>query len=130
MELTLLSQDDFLLATVAGQVSLKEALLLGKSAIDAATEQGLGMILMDCFAMTGELSVLERYDLGKAMAEYCVSKSVCPKVALIGEPPAITGFVAEVASNRGLTTKAFFESQSALKWLRAFGPKAGGIVKG
>jgi hypothetical protein len=36
------------------------------------------------------------------------------------------GFGAEVASNRGLTSKTFSESQSALNWLRAFGPKAQG----
>jgi hypothetical protein len=106
------------------QVFLKEALRIGKSVIDGATEQGLDVV-MDCFAITGELSVAERYDLGKAMAEYCVSKSVSPKVALIGELPVVTGFVAEVASNRGLTTKAFSERQPALQWLRSFGPKAG-----
>ena len=127
MELTLVSHDDFLLATVAGQVSLKEALLLGKSAIDAATEQGLGMILMDCFAMAGELSVQERYDLGKAMAEYCASKSVYPKVALVGEPPAITGFVAEVASNRGLTN---YEGVFRKPVRAEMAPRIWGIVKG
>ena len=58
------------------------------------------------------------------MAEYCVSKSVSPKVAVIGELAAITGFASKVASNRGLTTKTFSESQSALQWLRAFRPKA------
>jgi hypothetical protein len=115
-----------LLATVAGQVSLKEARVLCQSVIDAATEQGLGMIMMDCFAITGELSLMERYSLGKAMAEYCVSKSIYPKVALVGQLPFLTGFGATVASNRGLTTATFSESQSALKWLRAFRPKAAG----
>jgi hypothetical protein len=67
----------------------------------------------------GELSVVNLYAVGKAMAEYCESKSVHPKLAVIGKPPTVTGFGANVASNRGLTSKTFSDSQSALNWLRA-----------
>jgi hypothetical protein len=74
----------------------------------------------------GELSVMNLYAIGKAMAEYCLSKSIHAKLAVIGKPPIVTGFGAEVASNRGLTSKTFSESQSALNWLRAFGRKAHG----
>jgi hypothetical protein len=81
---------------------------------------------MDFLAVTGELAVMDLYEVGKAMAEYCVSKSICPKVALIGKPPLVTGFGAEVASNRGLTSKTFSESDAALRWLRAMGSKAPG----
>ena len=70
---------------------------------------------------------MKRYDLGKAMAEYCFSKAIYPKVALVGLLPFITGFGAAVASNRGLTTKTFSESQSALKWLSAFRLKVAGL---
>ena len=94
--------------------------------IDAGTEQGFDKILLDFSAVMGELSVVDLYAVGKAMAEYCVSKSIHPKLAVIGKPPAVTGFGAEVASNRGLTSKTFSESQSALNWLRAFDRKAQG----
>jgi hypothetical protein len=33
-------------------------------------------------AVTGELSAMELYEIGKTMAEYCASKSICPKVAI------------------------------------------------
>jgi hypothetical protein len=56
---------------------------------DAATKGGFNKILYDCSAITGELSGLEEYEIAKTIAAYCVSKSVNPKVALIGKPPTV-----------------------------------------
>jgi len=126
MQVTLASQNDFLLATAAGWVSVKGVLCVFKNVIDTATERGFDKILMDFMAANGELSATDLYEIGKAMAEYCTSKSLYPKVALIGKPPIVTGFGAEVASNRGLTSRTFSERQPALNWLRAFSSKAPG----
>ena len=126
IQLTLAAQDDFLLATGVGRVSTEELLRVLTTVIDTSAEQGFDKILLDFSAVMGEVSVVNLYDVAKAMAEYCVSKSIYPKLAVIGKPPTVTGFGAEVASNRGLTSKTFSESQSALNWLRAFGPKAQG----
>ena len=49
-----------------------------------------------------------------AIAAYSVSKSIYPKVTVVGKPPTISGFGAQVASNRGLTSTTFSESQLAL----------------
>ena len=57
--------------------------------------------------MEGELSDLERYEIGKSMAENCLSHSMFPTIALVGKPPTITGFEALVATNRGLTVFTF-----------------------
>ena len=126
MQVTLASQDNFFLATATGRVSVKEVLRVFKKVIDTATERGFDKILIDFLEVTGELSTFDLYRIGKAMAEYCASKSICPKVAVVGKPPTVTGFGAEVASNRGLTSMTFSESQPALNWLRAFGSKAPG----
>jgi hypothetical protein len=83
MQLTLASQDDFLLAKAAGQVSVQEVLRVFKNVIDTATMRGFDMILMDFLAVKGELSAIDLYEIGKTMAEYCVSKSIYPKVAVI-----------------------------------------------
>jgi hypothetical protein len=127
MQVTLASQDDFLLATAAGRVSIKEVLRVFKSVIDTATKRGFDKILMDFMAVNGELSAMDLYDIGKAMAEYCRSKSIHPKVGLVGKPPTVSGFAAEVASNRGLISRTFSERQPALNWLRAVGSKAPGL---
>jgi hypothetical protein len=126
IQLTLAQQEEFLLATGVGRVSAEEVLRVLTTVIDTGTERGFDKILLDFSAVTGELSVVNLYEVGKAMAEYCVSKSIHPKLAVIGNPPTVTGFGAEVAWNRGLISKTFSESQSALNWLRAFRPKAQG----
>ena len=127
MQLTLASQDDFLLATAVGRVSIEEVLRVLKNAIDTATERGFDKILIDFLALTGGLSDMDRYDIGKAMAEYCRNKSIHPIVAVIGKPPIVTGFGAEVALNRGLISMTFSESQAALNWLRVVSSKAPGL---
>jgi hypothetical protein len=118
MQLTLAPQDGFLLATATGQVSMEEVLRVFKNVIDTATEQRFDRILIDFLAATGGLSDLDRYDIGKAMAEYCRNRSINPRVAVVGKPPIVTGFGAEVAFNRGLISMTFSESHAALNWLR------------
>jgi len=105
---------------------VKEVVRVFKNVIDTATEHGFDKILMDFWAVKGDLSGIDLYEIGKTMAEYCVSKSTYPKVAVIGKPPAVTGLGAQVASNRGLTSMTFSESRLALNWLHAFGSKATG----
>jgi hypothetical protein len=70
------------LASAGGRVSTQEVLRVFKNIIDTATERGFDKILIDFLAVTGELSAMELYEIGKTMAEYCASKSICPKVAI------------------------------------------------
>jgi hypothetical protein len=126
MDLKLESGDGLLLATATGQVSLRETVEVGKTICDAAAERGLGKILLDCLAAEGELSFTERYILGNTIVDYCAIRSMTPKLAVIGKPPTITGFVAEVASNRGLPVGTFSERQAGLDWLNKFGSKTAG----
>jgi hypothetical protein len=124
MELTLVSHDDFLLGSATGQASLSEVLCVFKKVIDTAAERGFEEILLDFSAVKGELSVVNLYEVGSTIAEYCMSKALYPKVALIGKPPLVNGFGAVVASNRGLTSMTFPEREPALNWLRGFASKA------
>ena len=102
MNLKFESREGILLATAAGRVSLDATVELGKNVCDAAAERGVRKVLLDCAAMDGELSVTERYILGKTLAEYCVTRAIAAKVAVIGNPPTITGLGAMVAWNRGM----------------------------
>src|SRR5690348_13315735 len=88
MEFTLEPREGFLVATVTGQLSLTEALRCLKTVCDVAAERGIGRILLDCLAVDGELSVVERYELGKTIADYC-RRAMAPKIAAIGKPPTI-----------------------------------------
>ena len=127
MEAALTSHEDFLLATAVGRVSFEELLRVFKNVVDTATERGLQKILMDFSAVTGELSSIDLYEIGKTMAEHCKARSIHPKVAVVGNPPLVTGFGAQVASNRGLVSMTFSETEPALKWLGVAAPKAYGF---
>jgi hypothetical protein len=126
MDVKLESREGFLLATAAGRLSLAEALELGRNVCDTALERGLDGILVDCLELEGDLSNGARYELGKTIAEYCRSRSMNKRVAVIGKKPTITGFSARLAANRGATVQTFSERQAAMEWLNAFGSKAAG----
>jgi hypothetical protein len=113
--------EGFLLATFTGRVSLKAAIELGKNVCDVAAETGFSDILFDCLAVHGELSIVDRYEIGEGIAEYCKNQSMFPSVALLGKLPTVTGFCAQVAWNRALDVKVFSERQAALDWLNRFG---------
>jgi len=124
MDLKLESRAGILLATAAGQASLTETVELGKNVCSAAAKRGLRKVLLDCLAVEGELSVTERFILGKTIVEYCVTRSIAVKVAIIGNPPSVTGLAAEVAWNRGMMIQTFSERQTAVDWLNGTSSKA------
>ena len=120
MDLKLKIADDVLIAELSGQLTLREALKVCMLACDGAAERGFSTFLLDASAVDGELSVFERYQLGETVADYCVSHGWFYKVALLGTEPAVTGFGALVASNRGLVATQFSERKKALEWLNDF----------
>ena len=129
-DLNVESKERFLVATAAGQVSLSEAISVFTKACDVAAERGLDLILVDCLSVEGELSTMERYELGRTVAEYCNSRCTTTKVATVGKLPLINGFAARVASNRGLVTETFSELQKAMDWLKGFGSQAAAPTSG
>jgi hypothetical protein len=120
MDLKLKIADDVLIAELSGHLTMREALRVCMLACDGAEERGFSTFLLDAPAVDGEISDLERYELGKTVAEYCVSQGWSYKVALVGTEPAVNGFGALVATNRGLVARHFREPEEALKWLNAF----------
>jgi hypothetical protein len=120
MNLILELRDQVLVAEVSGHLTFREALEVCMLACDGAAERGFSTFLLDASAVTGELSNLDRYDLGKHVADYCVEHGWYYKVALLGSEPAVTGLGALVASNRGLVVETFRDRKRALEWLNAF----------
>ena len=79
MDLKADSKDGVFVATAAGRVSLSEAIIVFTKVCDVPAERGFNLILVDCSSVEGELSTMERYELGKTMAEYCNSRSITAK---------------------------------------------------
>ena len=124
IELTMDSLDGVLIARAAGRVSLSDACGVFTKVCTVGAEKGSHLILVDCLSVEGELSTMERYELGRTVAEYCSSRFMTQKIATVGKPPLIDGFAARVASNRGLVAETFSELPQAVCWLKGFGSKA------
>lgn len=118
MDLKIESGDGILLATIAGELSsLPEAVECLKKVYDAAAEGGLDKILLDCLAVKSRLSEINKYGVIMTMVQYSAELRIFPKVAWVGQPPAVTGFGALLQSNRGRESRAFPERQEAVDWL-------------
>src|SRR5262245_39550791 len=115
------SKEDYLLVTLAGQLSFSEAMVVLIKIRDVATERGFDKVLVDCLSLRGELSNFERYELGQTLAQHWLKGfSGTPKIAIVGPRPTINGFGALVASNRGFHAGTFSELPEALVWLNRF----------
>src|SRR5262249_24821801 len=83
-------REDYLLVTLAGQVSFSEATVVLIKIRDVATETGFDKVLVDCLSLSGELSSFERYKLGQILAQHWQKGlSGTPKIAIVGTPPTI-----------------------------------------
>src|SRR5260221_6917620 len=119
MEVKFDSRTDCVFATLIGPMSLEGLLQAFYKILDAAVDRSLGLVLIDFSVLGGTLATSERFNLAENAAAYFLSKSrtIRPKIAIVGKAPLIDGFGAMVASNRGLNAKAFSEVPQALDWL-------------
>src|SRR5512142_2056757 len=116
MNVTFKLREGVLWATVSGSVSLVESVKTFQQACDEAIGEGSMQVLIDYSAVRGELYPVERYELGRASAEYFLCRSPDFKLAIVGHPPVIDGFVALIAVNRILTSAIFHEIEPAVEW--------------
>jgi len=110
------SGDGLLIAAVSGPVSATRISGLFKEICDTAVAKGFHKILIDCAGLNGDLSVREKYAIGKELADH-QSNRMSLKIALVGEEPAMTGVGVAAAQNRGLDVELFYDRQRALAWL-------------
>ena len=119
MEVKIELRTDHLNATFSGPLSQEELSQAFESAYDAAFNQGLRLILIDCSGLDGRLSTRDRFLLGKSGVAYWSTRSwkMLPKIAVVGQAPLIDGFAALVASSGGVNARTFSAVQDALNWL-------------
>ena len=115
--LHLAQQADYLLAVASGRLSFHHALAQFFVLQLVANSKGLERILVDCTGSQGEMADPEREELGKKVAQYSGSLGGTTRLAIVGEPPVITGLAAAVARAYGLPCETFRDRREALKWL-------------
>jgi hypothetical protein len=115
--LTIEPGDPIMVANVSGELSFESALRSWKGICDAAAKHSARRVLVNCRGVTGELSTLQRYELGVETVKYIRNHKINPQIAVIGEPPALDGFAVVVARNRGASAAMFRDMRRALEWL-------------
>ena len=119
MDVMFQPRGSFLIATASGTLSFEEAVENCLRMCDIAAGLGLRKILFDCLALEGDLSAEERFELGKTIVQHSRRRLRVTTVALIGKPPAITGYAARVAAEGGIPVETFSACQQGLDWLRS-----------
>jgi hypothetical protein len=119
--LRLAQQENYLLAVASGRLSFHQALAQFFSMQLIANSKGLEKILVDATESEGDLTDAEREELGMKVAQYSATLSGTTRIAIVGQPPAITGIGAAVARGFGLPCETFRDRRDALKWLAASG---------
>ena len=117
MNLTVEMEQDVLVATGSGQLSLVGSVRLWREIFDHVANRQAKKILADFLAAAGELSTLERYELGMEIAQYLRQLGISPACCVVGRPPALNGFAMLVAQNMGVLAVMFPTVEEARKWL-------------
>ena len=118
MTLSLEMQSDVLLATLSGEISESLAASRIKDVLRYAADKRATKILANCLAVTGKLSIMERYSLAITAVTFARSTRINPRVAIVGLPPTFDGFALRVAINRGGKGALFSDLETALDWLK------------
>jgi len=84
---------------------------------ETAKEKEVRKILFNVLAVDGELSTLERYNLGIESVAYLTRCLPNIRIAVVGKQPAMDGFGVRVGQNRGVAAETFSTQEQALKWL-------------
>jgi hypothetical protein len=98
-------------------MTLDRGLHIFRSLCDAAVVLRAEKILADFSGAGGDLSTLERVELGYSTAEYYLNRGLLFRVAVVGNLPLINGRGAQIATSRGISAKTFREHASAIEWL-------------
>ncbi len=110
-------QGGLMLVTARGTLAFDAVLRILKQVCDTAAEKQVKKILVNSLAVDGDLTTLERYQLGVEVAAYIMQRQKNTRLAFVGQPPQMDGFGVRVAQNRGMTVEMFSSQQEALNWL-------------
>lgn len=115
---------------LAGEMNARLAEETYREVLRECVAGGYSKMLIDCRALSGELSTTERYSLGKVVADENTSVAASlpgrhVRVALVGSDPLIDRdrFGETVARNRGAAVKVTYDLESAYRWLGVDPPR-------
>jgi hypothetical protein len=112
---------DVLLATVTGTLELNAAARVSIDMFDSAIQKQTTKILMDDLAVLGDLFESERLQVALKIAAHLKQHRFKPRLAVVGNPPAIDAFGVRILKMFGYAVEAFPNRIDALAWLDTSG---------
>jgi hypothetical protein len=109
---------DYLHIQYSGEFRLAEAKTSVDAMLEACRQSGSTKVLFDCTAMCGELTVMDRFNVGQYASEKMDPRL---KIAMVADKKYILpdNFFEVVARNRGIYMRVFSEKDEAIEWLRS-----------
>lgn len=113
---TLEPRPGYLFVTLAGEPSLPAIQRILGEVLSACRERGLKAILVDAGALTGDLTILERFQLG---LHFAVSWDPGVRCAVVVSPESLRDrqLLEVVAQNRAVDIRLFDSLSGAYAWL-------------
>jgi len=117
-DLDVTRHDDYVVVRFSGAFSPAAGREVVDAMAKASQEQGLARILLDCREMSGDLTILGRFEVAEYGARVISRDTV---VALVGREEDILPdhFFESAAQSRGVRVKVFTNDQEAVAWLRS-----------
>ena len=110
-----------ILVMVDGVYDQSDAMDNFRKAFDAARKVKIPRLLMDARKVVGEISTMERFEIGVLLSELVNRQADGPftRIAIIGNELIVDPhrFVEIVAVNRGVQLKVTTDPKEALEWL-------------
>ena len=117
-EFTITELPDYLHIQYSGEFRLAEAKSSVDAMLDSCRQSGSTKVLFDCTAMSGELTVMDRFNVGQYTSE---KMDPGLKIAMVVDEKYILpdNFFEVVARNRGIYINVTSEMEEAIEWLRS-----------
>src|SRR4051794_5760519 len=121
IEVDIIAGDEYVCLRCTGPCSLAEVKKVWSQAVDAALEHGNSRVLIDASGVTGDLSMIERYQSSEFLADEIMRRALgkIKKFAVCGNEPPLdpSRFGELVAVNRGVNAKVFTQLDEAIRWV-------------
>ena len=116
-DLTITVEQGYLHVTFSGMFDLVAARRSVDRMVDACVEEDCDNVLFDCRSMSGDISVMDRFSMGKYGGEH-INPDI--RIAMLGHRRHILPdkFFENVAHNRGIQMKLFSDIEEAIAWLK------------
>jgi transcriptional regulator with XRE-family HTH domain len=110
-------QGDILLVTAAGTAEFHACLRLHREALDCAQQRQVRKVLLDCQDVDGEVPAQGKYQIATEILAYAAERKIDLRLALVGRPPTMDGYVARAIRDLGGDAEVFTSVDEARVWL-------------